>query len=170
MTLVARALIALPLLVAAVTLCGLALGALGVIAEPLLNRIPSGGIARWICVGLVVSLLGAAGDYGFSRLSRRSFGLSDHWSLAVRDATLIIGGGALVIGATFLVMSLFPAYASQTWPLRATGAILVAGALLLFLLRLRSRATRRGPTEPSSQSNADSLDRRRSSALEATPR
>src|SRR5260370_3192467 len=138
-----RAVIALPLVVVAVALCGLAVGGHGVLAEPLLSRTGGGGLIQWIAVGIGAVVLGAAADYFFSRLSRKQFGLSEASLLAVRDAILIIAGAALAIGGTFLLLSLFPAHASQVWPLRATGAMLIAGGALLFFLRLRMSAKRR---------------------------
>jgi hypothetical protein len=153
-----RALAALPLVVSAVTLCGLAMGALGLIFGPLVGRMPL--ITRWIAIALAAPILGAIADYGFRRLSRKHFGLSDISLVAVRDAILIIAGLACLIGATFLVMSLFPSLALQAWPLRATGTVLVAGGLVLFLFRFRGRTARPGPKEPPPQSNAGVMDRR----------
>ena len=140
-----RAIAAVPLVVVAVSLCGLCLAVVGEPLELVLKAQP--GAIRWPLLAVVLAAAGLGVNYLFRASSRRFVRLPTRWRQALSDAVLLIGGFGCLVGATFLILSLTPALALQKEPLRASGGILLAGSAMLVLLRVR--ASRSLPTPPS---------------------
>src|SRR5687768_3009276 len=145
-----RAVLAVPVVVFVIALCGLGFGGLGTAVDLILrSKDFSSPYPVRVPLALGLAVFGFLGlFYGLRLLAKTSTRLSRPFLIALTDGVLLIAGFGMLTGLSCLVLAALPRFQSQVRALLVAGCVLcILSAALLFSILLRYRR-HRPPTSP----------------------